>query len=55
MTHEDIQAVCLPVLSHRLIIRPESEMDGRTVVEIVQQLIQSVPVLQAGSVPKLGR
>ena len=50
MTHEDIQAVCLPVLSHRLIIRPESEMDGRTIGEIVQQLIQSVPVLQTNPV-----
>ena len=50
MTHEDIQAVCLPVLSHRLIIRPESEMDGRTIGEIVQQLIQSVPVLQVNPV-----
>ena len=46
LTHEDIQAICLPVLSHRLIIRPESEMDGRTIAEIVKQLIQSVPVLQ---------
>lgn len=46
LTHEDVQAICLPVLAHRLIIRPESEMDGRTIVEIVKQLIQSIPVLQ---------
>ncbi len=50
LTHEDIQAICLPVLSHRLIIRPESEMDGKTIGDIVRQLIQSVPVLQASSV-----
>ena len=48
LTHEDIQAICLPVLSHRLIIRPESEMDGKTIGDIVQQLIQSVPVLNVG-------
>lgn len=47
LTHEDIQAICLPVLSHRLIIRPESEMDGKTIGDIVRQLIQSVPVLNA--------
>ncbi len=47
LTHEDIQAICLPVLSHRLIIRPESEMDGKTIGDIVRQLIQSVPVLQS--------
>ena len=47
LTHEDIQAICLPVLSHRLIIRPESEMDGKTIGDIVRQLIQSVPVMNA--------
>ncbi|MFO0923030.1 MAG: MoxR family ATPase [Pirellulales bacterium] len=46
MTHEDIQRIALPVLGHRLIMRAESEMDGRTVESIVQQLIQSVPVLK---------
>ena len=45
MTHEDIQAIALPVLGHRLILRPESEMDGQSVEAIVQQLIQQVPVI----------
>lgn len=45
LTHEDIQAIALPVLAHRLIMRPESEMDGKTVKAVVSQLIQSVPVL----------
>ncbi len=48
LTHEDIQLVCLPVLGHRLILQPEAEMDGRSVAEIVRQLIQSVPVLLDG-------
>ena len=46
LTHEDIQAVCLPVLCHRLIMRPEAEMDGQTIESVVQQLIRTVPVLQ---------
>jgi MoxR-like ATPase len=46
LTHEDIQAIALPVLGHRLILRPESEMDGKTVEAIVQELIRSVPVLK---------
>lgn len=46
LTHEDVQAVAMPVLAHRLIIRPESEMDGTTIETVVQQLIQSVPVLK---------
>jgi MoxR-like ATPase len=46
LTHEDIQSIALAVLGHRLILRPESEMDGKAVEDIVQQLIQSVPVLK---------
>jgi MoxR-like ATPase len=46
LTHEDVQSIALPVLGHRLIMRPESEMDGRTVEMVVQQIIQSVPVLK---------
>lgn len=46
LTHEDVQAIAHPVLSHRLIMRPESEMDGKTVTNVIAQLIQSVPVLR---------
>ncbi len=45
MTHEDIQAVALPVLGHRLIMLPEAEMEGRQVADIIDEVIQSVPVL----------
>ena len=44
-THEDVQAVALGVLGHRLIIRPEAEVEGRTVADIVRDLLESVPVL----------
>lgn len=46
LTHEDIQAIALPVLGHRLIMRPESEMDGKTVEAVIQDLIRAVPVLK---------
>jgi MoxR-like ATPase len=46
VTHEDIQAVALPVLGHRLIMQPEAEMEGREVADIVKELISSVPVLK---------
>jgi MoxR-like ATPase len=44
-THEDVQAVALGVLGHRLIVKPEAEVEGRNVGEIVQDLLRSVPVL----------
>ena len=46
LTHEDIQAIALPVLGHRLILKPEAEMEGQTVSAIVEELIRSVPVLK---------
>jgi MoxR-like ATPase len=46
-THEDVQAMALGVLGHRLIIRPEAEVEGKTVKQIVQDIVESVPVLQA--------
>lgn len=45
-THEDVQAMALAVLGHRLIIRPEAEIEGKTVKEIVREIIESVPVLR---------
>ena len=46
-THEDVQAVALGVLGHRLIVRPEAEVEGRHVSDVVKELLESVPVLEA--------
>jgi MoxR-like ATPase len=46
-THEDVQAMALGVLGHRLIIRPEAEVEGKTVKQLVRDIVESVPVLQA--------
>jgi MoxR-like ATPase len=46
-THEDVHAVALGVLGHRLILRPEAEVEGKTVREVVAELLASVPVLEA--------
>jgi MoxR-like ATPase len=44
-THEDVQAVAPSVLGHRLIIRPEAEVEGKRVTDIIRDLLGSVPVL----------
>jgi MoxR-like ATPase len=44
-THEDVQLVALGVLGHRLIVRPEAEVEGKTVKQIVREVIETVPVL----------
>ncbi len=46
-THEDVQAVARGVLGHRLILRPEAEIEGRTVNGVVADLLAAVPVSEA--------
>jgi MoxR-like ATPase len=44
VTPEDVKAVAVPVLAHRLLMRPEAELQGRTNEEIVLRALQTVPV-----------
>lgn len=44
-THEDVHAVTPGVLGHRLIIRPEAEIEGKNTLDVVRQLLDSVPVM----------
>ena len=43
-THEDVQAVANPVLEHRVIMRPEAELAGRLITDVLESVIKSVPV-----------
>jgi MoxR-like ATPase len=45
-THEDVQAIALGVLGHRLIIRPEAEIEGKQVADVIGELLAKVPVLE---------
>jgi MoxR-like ATPase len=45
-THEDVHAVAYGVLGHRLILRPEAEIEGKYVADIVRDVLHSVPVLE---------
>ncbi|MGE3805521.1 MAG: AAA family ATPase [Gemmataceae bacterium] len=45
-THEDVQAVAPAVLGHRLIIRPEAEVEGRQVSDVIRELLDMVPVME---------
>jgi MoxR-like ATPase len=44
VTPDDIKAQALPVLGHRIILRPEYEMEGLAIDEVVQQILQEVTV-----------
>jgi MoxR-like ATPase len=45
-THADVQAVAQGVLGHRLIVRPEAEVEGKLVATIIQDLLDSVAVME---------
>jgi MoxR-like ATPase len=44
VTPDDIKGMALPVLEHRLILRPEFEIEGLTVAEVIQQILQQIAV-----------
>ena len=43
-TPDDIKAMAVPVLEHRLILRPEFEIEGLAVPEVIQQILQQIAV-----------
>jgi MoxR-like ATPase len=44
VTPDDIKTMAVPVLEHRLILRPEFEIEGLGVVEVIQQVLQQIAV-----------
>ncbi|MBW2412577.1 MAG: MoxR family ATPase [Deltaproteobacteria bacterium] len=43
-TPDDIKAMATPVLEHRLILRPEYEIEGLTVKEVIEDILKEVAV-----------
>ncbi|MDB5312264.1 MAG: ruvB 1 [Gemmataceae bacterium] len=43
-THEDVQAIAYGVLGHRLILRPEAEIEGKRVADVVREVLAAVRV-----------
>ena len=44
VTPDDIKQMCIAVLDHRLILRPEFELEGLTVTETIQNILQQIAV-----------
>ncbi len=44
VTPDDIRALTLPVLEHRIILRPEFELEGLSVAETIQNILQQIAV-----------
>jgi MoxR-like ATPase len=44
VTPDDIKMMAVPVLEHRVILRPEFEIEGLAVPEVIQQILQQIAV-----------
>jgi MoxR-like ATPase len=44
VTPDDIKSISLPVLEHRLMLRPEYEIEGLTIPEVVQNILEEIAV-----------
>jgi MoxR-like ATPase len=41
---DDVKAVAAPTLTHRILLRPDAELAGRTAADVVARALQAVPV-----------
>jgi MoxR-like ATPase len=41
---DDVRVLATPVLEHRILLKPEFEMEGATAAQVVEQLLADVPV-----------
>jgi len=44
VTPDDVKALALPVLEHRLVLRPEFEIEGLSPAEVTARVLEKVPV-----------
>ncbi|MBW2616362.1 MAG: MoxR family ATPase [Deltaproteobacteria bacterium] len=44
VTPDDIKSMTVPVLEHRLILRPEYEIEGLSILEVIQDILESIAV-----------
>lgn len=44
VTPDDIKALAVPILEHRLILRPEYEIQGLTASEVIESMLQEIAV-----------
>jgi MoxR-like ATPase len=44
VTPDDVKAIAPPVLRHRIVLKPEAELDGLRADDVVQRILSAVPV-----------
>ena len=44
VTPDDVKQMAVPVLAHRLILRPEFEIEGLTIIEVIRNILEQIAV-----------
>ena len=44
VTPDDVRVLVQPILEHRVVLRPEFEIEGTEIVTIVRQILEKIPV-----------
>jgi MoxR-like ATPase len=44
VTPDDIKMMAVPVFEHRLILRPEYEIEGLTIAEVIEKVVELITV-----------
>jgi MoxR-like ATPase len=47
---DDVKEMAVPVLGHRLLISPEARLRGRTVGQVLAEVVDQIPVPVEGAV-----
>jgi len=55
VTPDDIKALALPVLAHRVILKPNAELRGLTSARVIGQILETEPVPPPSVVSRYGR
>jgi len=44
VTPDDVKEIALPVLRHRILLRPEAEIEGATPDQVISEVISGIEV-----------
>ena len=44
VTPDDVRALALPALNHRILLKPEAELEGLDVKSVVKSILEEIPI-----------
>ncbi|MHA2088646.1 MAG: AAA family ATPase, partial [Promethearchaeota archaeon] len=44
VTPDDVRALIIPALNHRLLLKPEAELEGLDAISVLNSIIEEIPV-----------